>query len=237
VHVTANFRVSGLTPELWDAVSGTVRETGYEQRDGSTEVPLELAPYGSVFMLFRHPMSSPSRRVAAPTDTLLLTLDSGWSVSYQPQRGAPAGGGPTRLIDWSTSPDPGIRYFSGTATYRTRFNVQAHYGEAGSRLLLDLGQVRELADVTLNGKHLGVVWTAPFRLDITDAASIGQNDLEVAVTNLWVNRLIGDQQPGVVSRYTFTTIPTYRPDAPLRASGLLGPVSIRVQAADASESR
>ena len=228
-RLTATFRVSGLTPELWDAVSGSERDSSYQQHDGSTDVPLELAPYGSVFVLFRHAASSLSRRVAAPAETPLLKLDAGWSVSYQPQRGAPVGSRPTSLGDWSANSDPAIRYFSGTATYHIRFNLPAQHGEAGSRLLLDLGLVHELAEVKLNGKRLGVVWTAPFRLDITDAATTGQNELEVAVTNLWVNRLIGDQQPGVMSRYTFTTIPTYRPDAPLRASGLLGPVSIRVQ--------
>ena len=93
----------------------------------------------------------------------------------------------------------------------------------GRRLFLELGQVRELARVMLNGKPLGVVWTEPFRLEITKAAKVGRNVLKVEVTNLWVNRLIGDAQSDSGKKYTFTTIPTYRADAPWRASAL-GPV-------------
>jgi hypothetical protein len=90
--------------------------------------------------------------------------------------------------------------------------------------MLDLGEVREVADVWLNGRKLGSVWTPPFRLDATAAVRPGRNRLTVKVSNLWVNRLIGDAQPGA-SHYSFTTIPTYRADAPLRSSGLLGPIT------------
>ncbi len=93
--------------------------------------------------------------------------------------------------------------------------------------MLDLGEVRELAEVSLNGKSLGTVWTAPFEVEITGAVRPGKNLLKIKVTNLWVNRLIGDAQPGSKRKYTFVTIPTYRSDAPLRRSGLLGPVFVR----------
>jgi len=96
----------------------------------------------------------------------------------------------------------------------------------GTRLLLDLGDVREVAEVSLNGKPLGTAWTKPFALDIAGARP-GKNQLSIRVANLWVNRLIGDAQPGAVQKYSRTTIPTYRADAPLRPSGLLGPVLIR----------
>jgi hypothetical protein len=82
----------------------------------------------------------------------------------------------------------------------------------------------------LNGHPLGILWNPPFVLDITDAVQSGENRLQVKVANLWVNRLIGDAQPDVTTKYTFTTIPTYEANAPLRASGLLGPVQIRQSA-------
>jgi hypothetical protein len=91
--------------------------------------------------------------------------------------------------------------------------------------MLDLGEVKEVADVIVNGKALGTVWAPPFVVDVTDAVHPGRNTLEVRVTNLWVNRLIGDQQPSAI-RYTYTILPTYLPSAPLRDSGLLGPVRL-----------
>jgi hypothetical protein len=124
---------------------------------------------------------------------------------------------------WSGNADPGIRYFSGVATYEKSFDLPK--AMLGRRLMLDLGDVREVAEVWLNGKRIGSSWTPPFRLDVTAAMRPGHNRLTIKVANLWVNRLIGDAQPGA-RKIGFTAIPTYRADAPLRSSGLLGPVSI-----------
>jgi len=142
-------------------------------------------------------------------------------------RGAPAAVTQRTLESWSDSKIPGVKYFSGTGVYTETFELPKAALKRGTRLLLDLGEVRELAEVSLNGKALGTVWTPPFRLDITKVAKPGKNVLKVKVANLWVNRLIADAQPGAKKKYTFTTIPTYGSDAPLRASGLLGPVLIR----------
>ena len=91
---------------------------------------------------------------------------------------------------------------------------------------LDLGEVKNLAEVVVNGQSLGIVWKTPFRVDITEAMKPGANAVEIKVTNLWVNRLIGDQQPNAARKYTYTTMPFYRPNSPLLPSGLLGPVRI-----------
>ncbi len=131
------------------------------------------------------------------------------------------------LRSWSENPSPGVRYFSGTAVYSTTFDLAPAALARGARLLLDLGDVRELADISVNGKPLGTVWTPPFRVDITAAVHTGRNALAVRIANLWVNRLIGDAQPDAEAKFTFTVIPTYRADAPLRESGLLGPVTLR----------
>jgi hypothetical protein len=124
---------------------------------------------------------------------------------------------------------PGIRYFSGLATYTRDITVPATW-RAGQALWLDLGQVNEVAQVTLNGQVVGTAWHAPYRLDIAGAAHAGRNRLEVKVANLWINRLIGDAQPAMqkpgAPKITFTALPTYRADAPLRPSGLIGPVTL-----------
>jgi hypothetical protein len=102
----------------------------------------------------------------------------------------------------------------------------ADWLKQGARLWLDLGDVKNLAEVLINGKRLGIVWKTPFRVDVTDALKPGVNTVEVKVTNLWVNRLIGDQQPNVARKYTYTTMPFYRDNSPLLPSGLLGPVQL-----------
>ncbi|MCX6333718.1 MAG: glycosyl hydrolase, partial [Bacteroidia bacterium] len=122
--------------------------------------------------------------------------------------------------------DTGVKYFSGTATYTKTINVPGNWLKKGEHLWLDLGIVRNLADVAVNGKSLGIIWKKPFRIEVTDVLKPGENQLEIKVTNLWVNRLIGDQQPDVAKKYTYTTQSFYRADSPLLPSGLLGPVQI-----------
>jgi hypothetical protein len=113
---------------------------------------------------------------------------------------------------------------SGTATYSNHFEVPAISLEHG-RLLLDLGEVHEVASVSINGRPAGIAWKPPYRLDVGELVVPGRNVVEVTVANLWVNRLIGDAQPGSTAQ-AFTTGPTYRADAPLKPSGLMGPVRL-----------
>jgi hypothetical protein len=175
-------------------------------------------------VVFRKPASLREETVPAPVETQLAAVDGSWTLSFPPNLGAPGKVTIDRLDSWGNNADAGVKYFSGTGTYSKTLDVPAEWLRAGKRIKLDLGDVRELAEVLVNGKSLGIVWHAPFTVDVTGALKPGANSLEVRVTNLWVNRLIGDQQPGVTSKYTFTAMPTYKPDAPLRPSGLLGPV-------------
>lgn len=117
-----------------------------------------------------------------------------------------------------------MKYFSGVGTYSRDLTVKAS-DLKGGRIVLDLGEVRDLAEVFVNGARVGQVWHAPYRLDVTDVLKAGRNALEIKVANPWVNRLIGDTQPGA-KKVTFTVVPTYVPGAPLRPSGLLGPVTL-----------
>jgi hypothetical protein len=154
----------------------------------------------------------------------LAELDGPWVIAFQPDRGAPPSVTETGLQSWSDNSDPGVRYFSGTGAYTKDFVLGAK--KLRGRIILDLGELREVAEVRVNGRSIDTVWNPPFKLDITAAVHPGTNTLTVNVANLWVNRLIGDQQPDVKTKYTFTTIPTYEAGAPLRVSGLLGPVRI-----------
>jgi len=219
--IQAAFRVQGLRPELWDPVTGDVRGVAAQESGGLSRITLTLPAYASTFVVFSH-AAAPARR----PDTVIArqTLEGPWTVSFQPDRGAPEQ--PVQLAagSWSDNSDDRIRYFSGTATYSKSFDLPKN--GPGHRLMLDLGDAREVADVWLNGKWLGSRWTAPFRLDATAAAKAGSNRLTIKVANLWVNRLIGDAQPGTARKYSFMAIPTYGPGAPLRASGLLGPVTL-----------
>jgi hypothetical protein len=219
-RTTARFRVTGLTPEIWDAVTGSITPVAFTPSYGYTKVELNLPANASTFVVFR---AKPVRPVPVQPTTL-TTLQGPWQIAFQPNRGAPARIVQDSLQSWSQSPDAGVKYFSGAATYSKTFTLPRNPGK--SRILLDLGEVREVAEVTLNGKPVGSAWVAPYRLDITKALKPGNNTLAIKVANLWVNRLIGDAQPGAAAKYTFTTIPTYRADAPLRPSGLLGPVTL-----------
>jgi hypothetical protein len=224
--VNATFRVSGRRPELWHADTGKTEPVSFRIENGRTTVPLELEGNGSVFVVFRHTASKPEGTVPGLQETKLATLDGPWDIRFAPNLGAPEKITFNQLSSWSENTDPGVKYFSGTAAYQKSFDVPAAWLKSGRRLMLDLGDVRELAEVSVNGKSLGIVWHPPYKVDVTSAMHAGANTLEVKVTNLWVNRLIGDQQPGA-TKYTFTAAATYKADAPLRPSGLLGPVTVQ----------
>ena len=149
---------------------------------------------------------------------------SQWTIGFQPDRGAPAG---TQSLpdfeSWTASSDAGVRYFSGTATYRTNVTVKRTVGE---RVFLTLTDLHEICTVRINGKSVGTLWAMPYRLDITDSLTAGRNSLELDVTNLWPNRIIGDAQPSATRTYTKTNIHEYIASSPLLPSGLVGPVAL-----------
>jgi hypothetical protein len=151
-------------------------------------------------------------------------MDGPWNVRFQQERGAPQGATFTQLSSLTENADPGIKYFSGTASYTNSFTLSGL--EKKNRYVIDLGEVKNIAEVVVNGKNIGTLWKKPFRLDITDALKKGQNTVEIKVTNLWVNRLIGDAQPGVEKKITYTTMPFYQADSKLLPSGLMGPVKV-----------
>jgi hypothetical protein len=227
--VEAHFRVTGKAPELWHAETGTSEPASYRIEKGETVVPLTLDPDESVHIVFRTPAAAASRTVRTVTQSEVAAVGGPWDVSFQPDRGAPPSVTLEDLAPLDVNADPRVRYFSGVATYTKTFDAPAGWTH-GRPLWLDLGDVRELAEVQINGRPAGTAWHAPFRLEIGALVKPGRNQLTVKVANLWVNRLIGDAQPGA-TRIAWAAGPTYRSDAPLRRSGLIGPVRLLAGAA------
>jgi len=179
-----------------------------------------------------------------------LDVAGPWEVNFPPNWGAPAQIHLPELVSWTEYPDDGVKYFSGTATYAKEVDVPPDMLGEGKTLWLNLGIVKNLAEVSVNGKPLGVLWKPPFRADITGAAKSGKNRIEIKITNLWPNRLIGDEQlppdcewekngslkrwpqwlldgkPSPTGRLTFTTWHLWKKDDKPLPSGLLGPVNI-----------
>jgi len=156
-----------------------------------------------------------------------LPITGPWEVDFQNGLSAPGKITFDELTDWTRHSTPGVRYYSGKAVYTKRFELPARSGESASRWILDLGNVRDLAAVRLNGKGLGTLWQAPWQVDITEEAKPGENVLEIEVVNVWNNRLVGDQSLPSDQRRTFLLAPTVSKDTPLLPAGLLGPVLLR----------
>lgn len=170
--------------------------------------------------------SGRTHRVVVPAPEPPLGLHGPWDLRFPAAWGAPPRVSLPHLISWTQSSDQGVKYFSGTATYRKDFDLPAAFFGRGKSVWLNLGDVKILAEVKLNGREIGILWKPPFRADITAAAHPGRNTLEVRVTNLWPNRMIGDQHLPPAKRYTWSTYEPYTADSPLLPSGLLGPVRI-----------
>ncbi len=260
-----SFGVAGKKPELWNPVTGERRDLPeFEIKDGKTILPLKFASSESCFIVFRKPVFTSAQILAAENFPELKTvgeISGAWQVRFDPKWGGPKKAVTfATLEDWTQRPEPGIKYFSGTAVYTKTFDLpQSAISNRQSQIFLDLGTVHALAEVWLNGKNLGVVWIAPWRVDISSAVKSKNNKLEIKVTNVWANRLIGDeQQPSDCDfgkgdfgfggplksfpewflknqprpspdRFTFTTWNYFNKNSPLVPSGLLGPVTLAAE--------
>jgi hypothetical protein len=264
IEVDCSFRVGKGRPRLWDPVTGEIRPLPqFEQTDGLTFIPMRFEAFQSFFVVFekvgtdRRAVRDESGNGGSgvslnfPDLKPVQELTGSWDLAFDPKWGGPAAAEATAdmpgtitfdaLQDWTTRTESGIRYYSGIATYRKNWNVA---DVPKGRSYLDLGVVHDMARVRLNGKDLGVLWCAPWRIEVTDAIRAGDNSLEIEVANRWPNRLIGDKQPADANartvespsspgeetlktgRYTFTTHDPYNADSPLLPSGLLGPVQL-----------
>lgn len=218
------FRIDKKVPELWDAMTGEMRELkNYTSKEGQTVVPMQFDTDQSFFVVFRKSGSNTSDGDNFPSITTIKTLDKSWDVSFDPAWGGPEKITFDHLTDWATHADDGIKYYSGTAVYEQVFNVD---NVSGKKIYLNMGEVNVMAKVWLNGKEAGTVWSYPWQVDVTDYIKSGNNELKIEVVNLWRNRLIGDSGLPPEGRYTYTTYRHYNENSPLSKSGLLGPVRI-----------
>ena len=196
VKVTGSFRVDGKIPEFWHADTGAVEPVrSWRQKDGRTEVELDFDLRGSVFVRFV-PGKAPAVQAQASAPTLLGSVDlsSNWKVRFDSNMGAPAEVEFPKLVSWTARAEKGIRHYSGVAKYERTVTLPGKLLSPGSKITLDLGEVKNLARVTVNGTVLPELWKPPFRCDITQAVKPGVNQVAVEVVNVWANRMIGDEQ-------------------------------------------
>ncbi|MBZ4191105.1 glycosyl hydrolase [Niabella beijingensis] len=239
------FRTTKKYAELWEPLSGTFRSLGPLRREGQqVMLNITFASFQSYFVVFSDTPSGQRPEGSGRSIQQTDTLSGSWTVTFDPKWGGPARTAFSQLSDWKDNNDPGIRYYSGIAVYRKTFDAPMA-SDKNAQISLDLGNVKQLARVRLNGHDLGILWTAPWRVSVGPWLRETNNQLEITVANLWINRLIGDQQfaddgvkdskwpswllegkPRTSKRYTFTTFNPYKKDDPLISSGLLGPVTL-----------
>ena len=225
--IRVHFRMTGRAAELWRPGTGRSEPASYSIVGGQTTVPLHMEAEGSVFVIFRGHGSPDGRAIPALKIRSLATIDGPWQLTFPPNWGAPPQIRLASLESWTASSDPGVKYFSGTATYSKTLTAPKEWFQQGRKIMLDLGAVREIAEVRVNGVPAGgILWKVPYQADVTRQMHPGVNHIEVSVTNLWPNRMIGDLQPGVTRTYTFTDFYPFKKDSPLLESGLLGPVRV-----------
>ena len=254
VKALCTFRVGEGTPELWDPLSGETRSLPeFVIENERMNIPLQFAQYQSFFIVIdKNKKPNPTANTSAKNFSepkVLQVVNSPWNVSFDPKWGGPKNVVFNKLEDWTLNQNEGIKYYSGIATYRININLpKKTVSDKNTDFILDLGEVNNLARVRINGKDMGVIWTAPYQLNISDAIHPGNNLIEIEVANLWPNRLIGDEQfpddgikdnkwpewllknqPRTSGRYTFTTAKFYKKDSPLLKSGLIGPVRLLIK--------
>ncbi|MGM5470143.1 glycosyl hydrolase [Flavobacteriaceae bacterium LMO-SS05] len=230
IEFSASFRVKNTQPSWWNPVDGTVRNLyNYSENNGMITIPIKLEENESGFVVFKKAKVEINKhKDNFPVADVLLTIQTPWDVTFDTAMRGPAE--PVvfnTLSDWTENKSDDIKYYSGTATYKTSFNIKKSMTRRDGKLLLDLGTVQVMAKVKINGVDCGTVWTAPKQVDISKAIKKGKNVLEIEVVNTWVNRLIGDSSLPVEDRKFKTEFNRYSPESPLQPSGLLGPVTIQ----------
>jgi len=236
--INCQFRVSGLQPELWDALTGEIRDAkAFTQKEGLTAVPLTLEPYGAIMVVFNEQIDKDKKgniKQKYPDFKTVKNIKGEWKVNFDPKWGGPASVTFPELMDWTKHPDEGIKYYSGTAVYNKTFNLDFE-PQKDKQYFLQLESVKDvgIAVVKINGKNKGVHWTKPFRIEISQELQKGENIVEIKVVNSWYNRVAGDEISPDKKRFTKTNIVLShdfrgRPlkVVPLEPSGLLGPVTI-----------
>lgn len=235
VNAECIFRVSNKIPQFWDPTDGSIQNQPVDNNvNGTTTLPVNLPSGGSIFVVFVNKSDAGlEERSVARTLAEPLTLKGDWTVKFDPKWGAPEEIKISGLISWTDHENDGVKYYSGTGTYLKTFNVPADWLGQGHFVDIDLGDVRELAEVYVNGQSAGVLWKPPFRTNITALLKSGDNELKIEVINLWINRLTGDMNLPDGQKFTRTNIRSDGATPKVKAepwhvepSGLLGPVRL-----------
>jgi len=237
--VNCKFRISGKQPELWDALTGEILiANAFSQEGNNTTVPLTFEPYGAIMVLFENQIKKNQNGTAKqnyPDYEKVQQIAGEWTVKFDTKFGGPGTVTFTELTDWSENEDPGIKYYSGTADYFKNFDFDSEI-KAGEQFYLQLENVKDvgIAEVKINGINKGIVWTKPFRVNITKELKRGENQLEIKVINSWYNRLAGDEIQTDKERITKTNIVIHHDyrgrlvdEVDLEPSGLIGPITIQ----------
>lgn len=232
VEFAPEFRVTGLRPELWDAVQGTIRNLpAYRATENGTVVPLRLAAQESAFIVFRGKAGEADACVLDmnfPVAQQVAILDKPWNLHLQNDYlGIDKSITLNKLESISKNQDEEIQHFSGTLTYTTTVDLTEL---PDSDLFINLNRVEIMAKVKVNDQYVGGLWTAPYRLNVTDALKVGTNKIEIEVVTTWVNGIIGNHKKPADQKKLWSLVPCYDANTPLRDSGLLGPVVIEKMA-------
>lgn len=252
------FRVNNRIPEFYKPYEGTIESCKeYKNKGDYMEIPVWFDQSGSVFVVFNKTNKKGNSIVSVKRNALdipPIPFTEPWQLTFPKGWGAPEKIEFPRLISYTEHQDEGIKYFSGTVVYHTTVSVPENAIGKNRTIYLDLGQVEVIAQVKVNGKDFGTFWKPPFKIDVTSAIRGGKNEVEVSVTNLWPNRLIGDERqfPADESyddrawkyfrewpqkkdnplpdprRMTFTVFRAWSKDDDLLPSGLIGPVSLKI---------
>lgn len=221
--LTVSFRITGRKPVQWNAEDGSTQELSYSIVNGRTEVKLHFNQDDSHFIVFAEETDSRSHDMKENKCTGKYELKGPWKIEFQPGREAPESIVFQNCRSYTESSIDSVKYFSGTALWSTEFSFDPASGKDYS---IDLGKVEVMARVKINGNDLGLLWKAPYRTNIGKYLINGQNRLEIAITNLWPNRMIGDSFKPKEKRLTYTPWQFYTPEMEPIPSGLLGPVVI-----------
>jgi hypothetical protein len=234
ISETCEFRASNKQVEFWDPVTAKqyiIKNTS--SNDGVTSVNLELPAYGTCFIVF----SGEKRELPEYNKSVKIQsqeIQTPWTLSFPENWGAPSSVNLDKLISWIDHENEGINYFSGKATYSNSFNISKETLGEDKSIVIDLGEVFDVAEVFLNNNSAGILWTKPFKVDITDIVKEGENQVEIKITNMWINRLTGDMDLPVEEKFCRTNRPYILEGSEMgdekyrvQDAGLLGPVTIQ----------
>ena len=230
-RINLSLRVSGKIPEIFDPVTGDMQQPkSWKIKDGRTELPIFLDRNASVFVVLQQSTklteSNTGKNWIEPKT--IQTFEGPWTVQFDAAVGGPKQAVTfSSLADWAANADSSIRYYSGTASYTQKFNY--HSTEKNKTVWLNIGEVKNLAEVFVNGVSCGVIWTPPFRVDVSKALKEGENTLKIDVVNTWNNRMVGDSRLSPEKRITSTMYPFRMEGKSLLAAGLMGPVVLESQ--------